>query len=59
MYKKLLNDDATVSPTEMFKTTSIIVNTAQMEFTKERIVTCINNKVFEISTTATALPTAV
>jgi hypothetical protein len=59
MYKKLLNDDATVAPTEMFKTTSIIVNTAQMEFTKERIVTCINNKVFEISTTATALPTAV
>jgi hypothetical protein len=59
MYKKLLDDDATVSPTEMFKTTSIIVNTAQMEFTKERIVTCINNKVFEISTTATALPTAV
>ena len=59
MYKKLLNDDATVSPTEMFKTTSIIVNTAQMEFTKERIVTCINNKVFEVSTTAAALPTAV
>ncbi len=59
MYKKLLNDDATVSPTEMFKTTSIIVNTAQMEFTKERIVTCINNKVFEVSTTASALPTAV
>lgn len=59
MYKKLLNDDATVAATEMFKTTSIIVNTAQMEFTKERIVTCINNKVFEVSTTATALPTAV
>ena len=59
MYKKLLNDDATVAPTEMFKTTSIIVNTAQMEFTKERIVTCINNKVFEISTTATSLPSAV
>jgi hypothetical protein len=59
MYKKLLNDDATVSPTEMFKTTSVIVNTAQMEFTKERIVACINNKVFEISTTATALPAAV
>ena len=59
MYKKLLNDDATVSPTEMFKTTSVVVNTAQMEFTKERIVACINNKVFEVSTTAAALPTAV
>jgi hypothetical protein len=59
LYKKLLNDDDTVSPTEMFKTTSIIVENAVLEFTKERIVACINNKVFEISTTATALPTAV
>jgi hypothetical protein len=59
MYKKLLSDDATVSPTEMFKTTSIVVDNAVMEFTKERIVACINNKVFEISTTAAALPTAV
>ena len=59
LYKKLLNDDATVSPTEMFKTTAILVNNAVLEFTKERIVACINNKVFEISTTATALPTAV
>jgi hypothetical protein len=30
-----------------------------MEFTKERIVACINNKVYEIATNATALPTAV
>jgi hypothetical protein len=36
-----------------------LVNNAVLEFTKERIVACINNKVFEISTTATALPTAV
>ena len=59
LYKKLLNDDQTVAPTEMFKTSSIIVNNAVMEFTKERIVACINNKVFEISTTASSLPTAV
>lgn len=59
MYKKLLTDDETVSPTEMFKTTSVVVTNAVMEFTKERIVAVINNKVFEISTTATALPTAV
>jgi len=59
LYKKLLNDDDTVAATEMFKTTSIIVENAVMEFTKERIVACINNKVFEISTTASALPTAV
>lgn len=59
MYKKLLNDDADTAATEMFKTTSIVVNKAVMEFTKERIVACINNKVFEISTTASALPSAV
>ena len=59
MYKKLLNDDATVSPTLMFKTTSVIVTNAVLEFTKERIVACINNAVYEISTTASALPTAV
>ena len=59
MYKKLLNDDADTAATEMFKTTSIVVNKATMEFTKERIVATINNKVFEISTTASSLPTAV
>jgi hypothetical protein len=59
MYKKLLNNDSDTSPTEMFKTSSVVVNNAHMEFTKERIVACINNKVYEISTTASALPTAV
>jgi hypothetical protein len=59
MYKKLLNDDATVSPTLMWKTSSVIVTNAVLEFTKERIVACINDKVYEISTTASALPTAV
>jgi hypothetical protein len=56
MYKKLLNDDATVSPTLMWKTSSVVVSNAVMEFTKERIVACINNGVYEITTTASALP---
>ena len=55
MYKKLLNDDATVSPTLMWKTSSVIVNNAVLEFTKERIVAVINNGVYEIPTNATAL----
>jgi hypothetical protein len=59
MYKKLLNDDATVSPTEMWKSSSILVSNAVMEFTKERIVACINNKVFEYATNASAIGTAV
>ena len=57
MYKRPI--DSSASATEMFKTTSIIVTDACMEFTKERIVATINNKVFEISSTASALPTAV
>lgn len=57
MYKKLLSDDATVAPTEMWKTSSVIVTNAVMEFTKERIVASINGKVYEMPTTVTALPT--
>ncbi len=62
MYKKPLTGYATDSPTttvKMFDTTGLTVTNAVMEFTKERIVACINNKVYEIATTATALPTAV
>lgn len=59
MYKKLLTDDATVAATEMFKTSTVVVTEAVMEFTKERIVACINNKVYEIAPSASALPTAV
>lgn len=62
MYKKPLTGYSTDSPTstvQMFQVTGLIVTNAVMEFTKERIVACINNKVYEISTTATALPTAV
>lgn len=57
MYKRPINSSA--AATQMWKDSSIVVNDACMEFTKERIVATINNKVFEISTTATALPTAV
>lgn len=57
MYKRLI--DSTAAAVEMFKTSTIVVTDAVMEFTKERIVACINNKVFEIATNATALPTAV
>ncbi len=62
MLKKPLTGYATDSPTttvQMFQVTGLTVTNAVMEFTKERIVACINNKVYEIATTATALPTAV
>ena len=57
MYKRPL--DSSSSATQMWKTSSVVVTDACMEFTKERIVTTINNGVYEISTTASSLPTAV
>jgi hypothetical protein len=59
MYKKLLTATASTAATEMWKDSSIVVTDAVMEFTKERIVAVINNKVFEIATNATSLPSAV
>ena len=59
VYKKLLSDDSTVSPTLMFNATGIVVTNAVMEFTKERLVLAANNKVYEFATTATSLPTAI
>ena len=59
IYKKLLSDDSSVSPTLMISENSITVTNAVLEYTKERIVACINDKVYEIATNATALPTAV
>ena len=57
--KKLLTEDSTTPPTVMFTTPGITVTNAVLEYTKERIVACINNKIYEISATATSLPTAV
>ena len=59
VYKKLLSDDSSVSPTLMFNATGIVVTNAVMEYTKERIVMCANDKVYEFSSSATVLPTAV
>ena len=59
VYKKLLSDDSTVSPTLMITENTITVSNAVMEYTKERIVMCVNDKVYEFATTATTLPTAV
>jgi hypothetical protein len=58
-YKKLLTADTSTSATLMFTTAGLTVTNAVIEFTKQRIVAGINNKVYEIATTATVLPTAV
>jgi len=67
-YKKPLTGDSTTGLattstngdcTLMFTETSTTVTNAVMEFVKDRIVACINNKVYEISPVATSLPTPV
>jgi hypothetical protein len=59
VYKKLLSDDSSVSPTLMISDNGITVTNAVMEYTKERIVMCVNDKVYEFASTATSLPSPV
>jgi hypothetical protein len=59
VYKKLLTDDSSVSPTLMITENSITVENAVIEYTKERLIMCVNDKVYEFSSSATSLPAAV
>ena len=59
MYKKALTDNTTTIPSPMFTETGLVIQYATMEFVKDRIVLCVNNRVYEVTTTATALPTAI
>lgn len=59
MRKKALADDSTVTATQMFQQNGLVVTNAVLEYTKERIVAGINNKIYEIAPTATSLPNAV
>jgi hypothetical protein len=59
VYKKLLSDNSSVSPTLMFSDNGITVTNAVMEYTKERIVMCVNDKVYEFPTSQSSMPTAV
>jgi len=59
VYKKLLSDDSSVSPTLMISNNGITVTNAVIEYTKERLVMCVNDKVYEFASSATTLPTPV
>jgi hypothetical protein len=59
VYKKLLSDDSSVSPTLMISANTITVDNAVIEYTKERLIMCVNDKVYEFSSSATTLPTPV
>jgi hypothetical protein len=57
--KKVLTATSADADTVLFTQPGITVTNAVMEFAKERIVLCANNKVYEFPTSATALPTEV
>jgi hypothetical protein len=68
MFKKPLSGDsitgssnpsATGDVTQMFQSGDEEIIYAAMEFIKDRIILCVNNKVYELATTATALPSPV
>jgi hypothetical protein len=59
MYKKLLTDNTTTIPSPMFTATGVVITYAAIEFIKDRIILCVNNAVYELATTATALPSPV
>lgn len=56
---KALNADAATSATVMFTAVGITVTNAVMEYVKNRIVMAANDKIYEFSTSASSLPTAV
>ena len=58
VYKKPLTGDSTTSATMMFDENGTISN-AVMEYVKNRIVMAADNKVYEFSASAVAMPTAV
>jgi hypothetical protein len=57
--KKPLAGDASTSKTVLFTAAGITVTNATMEYVKDRIVMAANNKIYEFSTAASSLPTAV
>ena len=59
VYKKLLTGVSGAGDSLMISDNGITVTNAVMEYVKDRIVMCINNKIYEISSSASALPTAV
>ena len=57
VYKKLLSDDSSVSPTLMISDNGVTITNSVIEFTKERLVLCVNDKVYEFATTVTGVTT--
>jgi hypothetical protein len=59
VYKKLLTGDSTTAEIQMFQSTTVATTNAVMEYTKERIIMCVNDSVYEFPTNQSSMPTAV
>jgi hypothetical protein len=59
VYKKLLTGVSGAGDTLMISDNGITVTNAVMEYVKDRIVMCINNKIYEIPSSASTLPSPV
>ena len=61
MFKKPLTGSSasTADETTMFTATGVVISNAVMEYVKERIVMAVNNSIYELSSSASALPTAI
>ena len=60
MFKKPLTGSSasTADETTMFTATGVVITNGVMEYVKERIVMAVNNSIYELSSSASALPTA-
>ena len=58
VWKKALTADDTVAGTLMFDKPGLTVTNAVIEYTKQRLVMCVNNFVYTFATTATSAPTS-
>ena len=59
IYKKLLTGVSGTGDILMISDNSITITNAVMEYVKDRIVLCVNGKVYEIAPNATSLPTPI
>jgi hypothetical protein len=57
--KKALTATSSTAGTTMFTSPGIVVTNAVMEYTKERIIMCVNDSIYEFPTNQASMPTAV
>lgn len=57
VYKKLLTGNSGTADTLMFNISGVVATNAVIEYTKQRLVLCVNNLVYTFATSATTAPT--